>query len=578
MKSISEKLFCRGKANTCYLRIRIPTALLAAYPVGKKEIVLSLGTSDQAKARRQLHIEMVRIDSEFAEHARILKERRDLSTLRHVQSLTEEQLQGLARFWVRQVLLNDKQARSQGMDDGTFEQHGQVIAQQREELGKMLARGQVTRILPAMHSFIHLCGLDVAMSDEQAQKAGYVFLEAVVTGLDHQTALQCGKRVDTDTVAPTAPHPATIAAEPSAGADWDTVFNVWKNFVKDRPKSTIIGNQTPWGQLKRFAAKRNITEPAQLTPKHMAEFVNQMADAGLVVITINGRIGKLKEIFKIAVGKQILTLNPLEKTLGFKASKTQKGEKKRLPFTHDELNVIFNSPVFTQHLRSSGQSEEASYWIPLIMLYTGARPEEIAGLQLSDIQQDATVGWYFHITDLKAEEDAGLFDDEPSSHKKTPEKRMLKNNVSRRKIPVAKELLALGLLRYIDWVRGQDSQMLFPTLRKDFHGKLCGAFSKWFGRYKTELGFATPKKVLYSLRHNMKDFLEAGKVPTKYLKRILGHASGDGTITDGYGSDVPLNHVHEYFSNISFPAIPAKPWQPGLGYWKKAKKSPSHEI
>lgn len=579
MKSISENLFCRGIAHTCYLRRRIPTALLAAYPAGKKEIVLSLGTSNLAKARRQLRLEMVRIDAEFAEHARLLKERQDLSTLRRVKTLTEEQLQGLAQFWVRQVLLSDKQARSQGMEDDEFEQRGQVLAQQHAELGKMLAQGKVTCILPAMHSFIHLCGLDVTMTDEQAQKAGYVFLEAVVAGLEHQTARQCGKRVDTDAVAPTAPHPATIGIDAAARPDWDKVFDTWKNYVKDRPKSTIIANQTPWGQLKLFAAAKGLNEPAHLTPQHLTDFVTHMGEAGLTVKTINGRLGKLKEIFKIAVGKQVLASNPAEKTLGFKESARQKGQKPRLPFTLDELGLVFGSPVFTQHLRSSGQSGEASYWIPLIMFYTGARPEEIAGLELCDIQQDPEVGWFFHITDLTAEEDSGLFDDvAPSGNEDAPEKRTLKNHVSRRKIPVAKELLALGLLRYIDWVRDQDSQMLFPTLRKDFHGKLCGAFSKWFGRYKCELGFNTPKKVLYSLRHNMKDFLEAAKVPPKYLKRILGHASGDGTITDGYGSDVPLNHVHEYFSNIRFPAIPAKPWQPGIGRLRKTTKHQTDDV
>lgn len=208
-----------------------------------------------------------------------------------------------------------------------------------------------------------------------------------------------------------------------------------------------------------------------------------------------------------------------------------------------------------------------------MMLYSGARPEEIAGLQLADIQQDATLGWYFDITDLNENDDVDLFDDEePSKDDEAHEKRRLKNHASRRRIPIAKELLALGLLRYVAWVRDQKSTVLFPTLRHDFHGKLGGAFSKWFGRYKRDLGFTSQKKVLYSLRHNMKDFLEAAKVPTKYLKRILGHATGDGSITDGYGSDVPFNHVCEYFSKIKFPAITAKPWQPGIGYVRKEGK------
>lgn len=59
----------------------------------------------------------------------MLKERQGLSTLHHIKSLPNEHLQGLAQFWVRQVLLTDKQARSQGLDDDAFDQRRQALAQ-----------------------------------------------------------------------------------------------------------------------------------------------------------------------------------------------------------------------------------------------------------------------------------------------------------------------------------------------------------------------------------------------------------------------------------------------------------------
>ena len=571
MKSTAENLFTRGKAKTFYIRRRIPAALLRAYENGQKEIVRSLHTSNKAEAAQRFRIEQVRIDAEFGERKRLQKQLQSGGDLRHLASLTDDHIRGLAQYWVRSILQSDQVARSNGMDDDEFHERGQSIAEQRDELGKMLAQGKVSRILPAMHGFMHLCGLSVNLTQSQEQNAGFAFLEAVVDGLDHVGARHAGKRIDTDLVAPEVPHPCTIGLAPPAGPDWDKIFENWRDFVQDRPKATIIASQTPWGQLKVFAATRNLKAPAHLTPQHLSEFVEQMSQSGLKVKTINSRLGKLREIFKIAVGKQLLSLNPAEKTLGFKESAAQKGIKRRLPFTLAELNLIFGSSVFTEHLRSSGQSGEASYWIPLIMFYTGARPEEIAGLQLADINKfDATTGWYFSITDAGDDHDSDLFDEiHPHENKAEAEKRKLKNHVSRRNIPIAIELHALGFFRYVEWVRTQGSVFLFPTLQKDFHGKLSGSFSKWFGRYKTELGFKNPKKVLYSLRHNMKDFMEDAKVPSKYLKRILGHASGDGSITDGYGSDVPLANVFEYFNKVRFPVIPAQPWQPGVGYLRK---------
>ncbi len=55
-------------------------------------------------------------------------------------------------------------------------------------------------------------------------------------------------------------------------------------------------------------------------------------------------------------------------------------------------------------------------------------------------------------------------------------------------------------------------------------------------------------------------------MPTKYLKRSLGHSTGDGSITDGYGSDLPFDRLVGHFSRVSFPVIPALPWQPGRGF------------
>ena len=59
----------------------------------------------------------------------------------------------------------------------------------------------------------------------------------------------------------------------------------------------------------------------------------------------------------------------------------------------------------------------------------------------------------------------------------------------------------------------------------------------------------------------MKDLLESAGMRSKYVKRFLGHASGDGAVTDGYGSDVPLKRIARRFARVRFPKIPALPWQ-----------------
>jgi integrase len=587
MKAISENLSERGKRGMKYCRRRIPTALLEAYPRQKTHITVSLGTSDLGQAKGLLKAENIRIDAEFARVAADLKKKRSDRSVKRLDRLTEEQLKALADYWVRQVLLTDERRRMGGIDDDDFDELGSQLEQQRAELGRMLATGRSERILPAMHGFIHLCGLDVEMAPEESKRAGGVFLDAVVTALDHQLLRQAGKLVKTDAVAPSVPAPKQFAdavAQKKKGASWEAVFVDWRDYVKDRPKSTAISTQTPWRDLQRVAASNSVTCPGDVTSDHVTQFVDEMSARGLAVVTINDRLSKVKAVFSHAKRKKTLTHNPALETVGRKLNSFAKRQVRRLPFDEADIKAIFSSAVFNeQQLRSKGQAREASYWIPLIMYYSGARTEEIAGLSLADVVQDPELGWYFSIIDRPSPDD-DLFDDEEGTPSGTEPKqkdgsvsaeqwRTLKNGASIRKVPVAQQLFDMGLLRYMDWVRDQGGKSLFPDLEHDWHNKLSGAFSKFFGRYKKlVLGIENPKKVLYSFRHTMKDLMTRARVESKLKKRILGHASGEGAITDGYGEeDEPLEAIVEEFRKIRFFPIAAKPWQPGKGYVRYPK-------
>ena len=198
-----------------------------------------------------------------------MKEQRSLYTRKKLNSLSEEQLKALAEHWIRQVLLSDEQRRSEELDDAEFDELGEKLEQQRSELGRMLASGRFDRILPAMHGFIHLCGIDVELSPEESERAGAAFLRAVVTSLDHQRARQSDQVVNTNDVAPVVRTPKEVAANEAAksseqGPSWDSIFAVWRDYVKNRPKSTTIATQTPWRELQNAQEKKAPWEGTQL--------------------------------------------------------------------------------------------------------------------------------------------------------------------------------------------------------------------------------------------------------------------------------------------------------------------------
>nr|WP_315235549.1 DUF6538 domain-containing protein [uncultured Albidiferax sp.] len=587
MKAIAPNLYIRGKRGNIYVRRRIPRALKEAYPPEKTHETVCLHTSDVRVAKVLQRQEELRIDMEFKRRLEELTKKQADRSAKRLDKMSDEQLSSLADYWVRQVLLTDELYRGEASDE-EFDQLGNQMHETRSELGRMMAMGRPDKILPAMHTFIHLCGLDVSMSPEEAKRAGSVFLKAICAALDFQMQRQRGEVVDTEKVAPASPTPKEVA---TAKADfdakivgWDDAFAIWRDYVPGRPKSTTIATQTPFLELKRLAAEDGIDNPNAVTPELMRKFVDHMSTRGLMVVTLNERLAKLKSLFKVLLGKGVVKSNPAANTLGKKENSLKKRKSKRQPFDQADLTNIFSSCIFNeQQLRSRGQSEEATYWIPIMMYYTGARTEEIAGLALADVVQDPQFGWHFNLIDRPSPED-DLFDDEGRSRPKPQIKsrkvaedethwRLLKNGKSIRRVPVAQELIDLGLLRFLDSVRAKGHFSLFPSLSHDWHEKLSGAFSKFFGRYKKQvLGIDNPKKVLYSFRHTMKDAMTRANVSSKYLQRVLGHASGEGSVTDGYGSeDVPLDVLTTEFGKIKFLPIPAQPWLPGKGFVKYPK-------
>jgi len=188
----------------------------------------------------------------------------------------------MAQFWVRQVLLTDERERSHGLDDERFDELGERLDVQRKSLGRMLAQGRIEGILPALESFLHLRGLEAEFSPEESQRAGYAFLRGVVAALDHQRSRHQGELVSTDTVAPAGPASIQDVLDPTHthGPTWDEIFALWRAHVPNRPKSTAIATQTPWRDLKKFAASKEIKNPAGITPVLMSEFAQAMHDLG----------------------------------------------------------------------------------------------------------------------------------------------------------------------------------------------------------------------------------------------------------------------------------------------------------
>jgi hypothetical protein len=70
--------------------------------------------------------------------------------LRTVHTLTDEQLDALARGWAHAVLQTDEEARRDGPDDEAFADLGEGIREQLVDVGAMLVQGRTDKARPAM--------------------------------------------------------------------------------------------------------------------------------------------------------------------------------------------------------------------------------------------------------------------------------------------------------------------------------------------------------------------------------------------------------------------------------------------
>lgn len=136
---------------------------------------------------------------------------------------------------------------------------------------------------------------------------------------------------------------------------------------------------------------------------------------------------------------------------GLAPSKRQakKQALKRRPFTDEELLTMFGSKEFLNQRRERPER----YWLVLFLLFQVCRHEEAGQLYLKDIGEAEGIP-YINITD-----------DEPDQS--------LKNQGSKRRIPVHSSLLRLGLVKYVEGIRRGGHKRLFPQLDRKGNNGYC---------------------------------------------------------------------------------------------------------
>ncbi|WP_245538057.1 site-specific integrase [Roseobacter litoralis] len=181
---------------------------------------------------------------------------------------------------------------------------------------------------------------------------------------------------------------------------------------------------------------------------------------------------------------------PQKLFVGMKVAKAKQTKGGRKAYTKDQTAKLY-AELTENH--SGLVKKDDHKWGALLGLFTGARLNEIAQLEVGDVAQDDGI-WFLNITD--------------DGNKK----KRVKANACRRKVPLHSELIRLG---FLDWVTTKAKEprlfMSFSDDQKDGYGRNLG---RWFnGPFLKGIGMKEGGLVFHSLRHTMVRRLAQADVP-----------------------------------------------------------------
>jgi integrase len=425
--------------------------------------------------------------------------------------LGDDEVRAICERYLVHTLTRDDNFRFEGMTIPSLDLHGDIYQSYADVLLTSVARGDTSVIAETLNGYLRLhVGIEIDPSTPSYKKLAYEFLKTEAEGIKAILARQRGENVKTPLF--------------SVGrTTFDSLIEMWATLRAAKPKTKDSFQAT----LTELSSVHPGLFVETTSKAHIMQWRDALLKDNQAPGTIDKKLSYLRAVFNVAVENDLISVSPCK---GVMPPKGPSG-KSRIPFSIDDLHVLFKSNVY-RGLRPVGGGGEAAFWLPLIALYTGARLEELAQLRRGDITLEDPMGWYFEISD----------EDEGAS---------VKTASGRRRVPIHRELHKFGFMEYVNSLKCKPDDFVFAGLKPDANHTRSGNFSKWFGRYKLRLGFVDKRKVFHSFRHGFLDACRECSISTEIRDVLVGHANP--TVSATYGSEkYPLLPLFEAMERVQY--------------------------
>jgi integrase len=342
-------------------------------------------------------------------------------------------------------------------------------------------------------------------SDPHAMAAARDLIRETVQAVLAQQSATNGMPVVDAKILTTPLHAAVTPAVLNAPALTPVAASIAHSLAINRGVRAAKTSSEYAGMFAKFAhwlRDHQVVTLAQVTSAHVGAYKQFLVDVHqLTPKSINKRITALNTLFRDAKQAGQFPNGAALPTEGhlFKKRQVAKVAKSWLPLSSEDLQMLFEPEA----MRSMRKPHE--FWVPLLMLHHALRISEASQLSTNDVMQDDDAQWLLRITD----EASGA---------------RIKNEASKRIVPLHPALINVGLLNYVGDVKAllSSNGLLFPYLRRDSANGYGDVPGEALNRY-IKARLAHPRKRTHSFRHTVNEKLKQAGVSEEIRCQYVGH-------------------------------------------------------